>query len=63
MSSETVTKRLHVGGITPNITATHIKERFSIFGIVTDIEELKPNALGSPLSVSPVDHSAYMGDR
>jgi hypothetical protein len=47
MASDTITKRLHVGGITPNITTTHLKDRFSIFGMVSEIEELQPDALGT----------------
>ncbi|WVW82063.1 hypothetical protein I302_104068 [Kwoniella bestiolae CBS 10118] len=46
--SDTITKRLYVGGITPAITTTHIKERFSSFGVVSNIEELGPDALGQP---------------
>jgi hypothetical protein len=46
MSSDIITKRLHVAGITPNITTSHLSDRFSIFGKVRDVEELQPNALG-----------------
>ncbi|WWC58359.1 uncharacterized protein I303_100899 [Kwoniella dejecticola CBS 10117] len=48
MVDPTMTKRLHVGGLTPAITAQHIKERFSSFGTVTNVEELKPDAFGQP---------------
>lgn len=42
----TVTKRLHIGGLTPNITTTHLRDRFKIFGQVDEVEELQPDALG-----------------
>ncbi|WWC86018.1 uncharacterized protein L201_000889 [Kwoniella dendrophila CBS 6074] len=48
MVDAVVTKRLHVGGLTPAITTAHIKERFSSFGTVSDVEELGPDALGQP---------------
>ncbi|WVQ93632.1 hypothetical protein IAU59_000708 [Kwoniella sp. CBS 9459] len=44
----TVTKRLHIGGLTPAITTTHIKDRFASFGTVRDVEEMQPDALGQP---------------
>lgn len=46
MDSGIVTKRLHVGGLTPSITSTHIKDRFASFGTVKDVETLQPDALG-----------------
>lgn len=46
-SSESITKRLHVGGITPNITTTHLKDRFKSFGTVRTVDELAPDALGT----------------
>ncbi|OCF59395.1 hypothetical protein L486_02060 [Kwoniella mangroviensis CBS 10435] len=48
MVDATITKRLHVGGLTPAITTQHIKERFSSFGVVSEIEELGVDALGHP---------------
>ncbi|WVQ62425.1 uncharacterized protein L199_000565 [Kwoniella botswanensis] len=48
MVDATITKRLHVGGLTPAITTQHIKERFSSFGVVSEIEELGVDALGQP---------------
>lgn len=45
-SAEIVTKRLHIGGLKPEITTVHLKDRFSIFGTVKDVEELQPDALG-----------------
>ena len=47
MSSEVLVKRLHVGGITPNITIDHLKARFNAFGTVRTVDELAPDALGS----------------
>lgn len=44
--AETITKRLHIGGLKPEITTVHLKDRFSIFGTVKDVEELQPDALG-----------------
>ncbi|OCF44079.1 hypothetical protein I317_02032 [Kwoniella heveanensis CBS 569] len=44
----TVTKRLHIGGLTPAITTTHIKDRFASFGKVSEVEEMQPDALGQP---------------
>jgi hypothetical protein len=41
-----VTKRIHVGGLTPSITPAHIKDRFKSFGNVLDVEDLKADALG-----------------
>lgn len=34
---ETVSKRLHISGLTPALTASDIKSRFSAFGTVSDI--------------------------
>ncbi|WWD09181.1 hypothetical protein V865_007303 [Kwoniella europaea PYCC6329] len=48
MVDATITKRLHVGGLTPAITTQHIKERFSSFGVVSEVEELGVDALGQP---------------
>lgn len=45
-STDIVTKRIHVGGLTPNITTSHIKDRFKSFGNVLEVEELKADALG-----------------
>lgn len=45
-SAEIVTKRLHIGGLKPEITPVHLKDGFSIFGTVKDVEELQPDALG-----------------
>lgn len=47
-SAEIITKRLHIGGLKPEITTIHLKDRFSIFGTVKDVEELQPDALGNP---------------
>ncbi|KZT41648.1 hypothetical protein SISSUDRAFT_229281 [Sistotremastrum suecicum HHB10207 ss-3] len=35
--SETVTKRLHISGLTPSLSVTDIQNRFSSFGKVTDV--------------------------
>ena len=43
---ELVTKRIHVGGLTPNITTQHIRDRFKSFGTVMDVEELMPDVHG-----------------
>jgi hypothetical protein len=45
-SPDIVTKRIHVGGLTPSITTAHIKDRFKSFGNVLDVEEMKADALG-----------------
>jgi hypothetical protein len=50
MSSEALVKRLHVGGITPNITTDHLKARFQSFGKVQTVDELAPDALGASTS-------------
>lgn len=44
--ADTVTKRLHIGGITPSITTDHIRDRFRSFGTVHDVEEMGLDALG-----------------
>lgn len=44
--TDTVTKRLHIGGLTPNITSSHLRDRFKIFGQVDEVEQLQPDALG-----------------
>jgi hypothetical protein len=41
-----VTQRLHVAGLTPSITAAHLRDRFAIFGKVGRVEEMAPDALG-----------------
>jgi hypothetical protein len=56
---ETVTKRLHIGGLTPNITSTHLKDRFKIFGQVDEVEELQPDALGKLAGVTAWISTAY----
>lgn len=56
--TETVTKRLHIGGLTPNITPTHLKDRFEIFGQVDEVEQLQPDALGM---FSQIFHLGYTG--
>ncbi|WWD16369.1 hypothetical protein CI109_100795 [Kwoniella shandongensis] len=48
MVDATVTKRIHIGGLTPSITTAHIKDRFSSFGNVREVEEMKPDGLGQP---------------
>ena len=45
-ATDIVTKRIHVGGLTPSITPAHIQDRFKSFGTVLDVEELKADALG-----------------
>jgi hypothetical protein len=45
-ATDIVTKRIHVGGLTPSITPAHIEDRFKSFGTVLDVEELKADALG-----------------
>lgn len=54
-SSDIVTKRIHLGGLTPNITPAHIKDRFKSFGNVLDVEELGVDGLGG----CPVHTSAW----
>jgi hypothetical protein len=49
---ETVTKRLHIGGITPSITADHLRDRFRSFGTVQEVEEMGIDALGESSSVT-----------
>lgn len=44
-----VTKRIHVGGLTPSITPTHIKDRFKSFGNVLQVEEMSEDGLGERL--------------
>ena len=52
MSGESVTKRLHVGGITQNITTQHLKDRFASFGKVHEVDELAPDAFGKSIHMS-----------
>ncbi|ODN88789.1 hypothetical protein L198_06591 [Cryptococcus wingfieldii CBS 7118] len=47
-TQDQVTKRLHISGLKPEITAAHLRDRFSLFGSVSDVEELQPDALGDP---------------
>ncbi|ORY29773.1 hypothetical protein BCR39DRAFT_598585 [Naematelia encephala] len=44
----TITKRLHVGGLTPDITTEHIRDRFKSFGTIENVEDMQPDALGQP---------------
>lgn len=46
MSADAVTRRLHIGGLTPSITPDHLRDRFKSFGTVTDVEQLGLDALG-----------------
>lgn len=50
MAEVTVSTRLHVGGLTPMITPAHIRDRFSSFGTVREVESLQLDALGQSLS-------------
>ena len=45
-AAEEKTVRLHVGGLTPNITQEHLLHRFKIFGQVDEVETLAPDGLG-----------------
>lgn len=45
-TADTVTKRIHVGGLTPSITPAHIRDRFKSFGDVTQVEEMSVDGLG-----------------
>jgi hypothetical protein len=53
MSSEVLVKRLHVGGITPNITTAHLRDRFKSFGTVRTVDELALDALGASCFARP----------
>ena len=47
--SATITKRLHISGLTPNITASDISTRFSSFGTVKALDGLgKLDGNGQP---------------
>lgn len=48
MSETTVVKRLHISGLTPQITQDHLRDRFKSFGTVLDLEVPGPNAFGEP---------------
>lgn len=48
MSEPTVVKRLHISGLTPQITQDHLRDRFKSFGTVLDLEVPGPNAFGEP---------------
>jgi hypothetical protein len=61
MSGETVTKRLHVGGITPNITTQHLKDRFASFGKVQTVDELAPDGLGGLPTADTSGQSSHSG--
>lgn len=55
MANDTIRRRLHVSGLTPQINATHLKERFSSFGQVSDVEDLGLDGVGmSPSSTLPL---------
>ena len=41
-----VVTRLHIGGLTPNITSEHIIDRFQTFGEVRGVEDLQLDAVG-----------------
>lgn len=45
-SPDIITKRIHVGGLTPSITPSHIKDRFKSFGNVLQVEEMSEDGLG-----------------
>lgn len=49
--ADTITKRIHVGGLVPNITVEHLRDRFRSFGTVLAVEEMGLNALGGTPSV------------
>jgi len=53
-ATDIVTKRIHVGGLTPSITPAHIQDRFKSFGTVLNVEELKADALGESAAVALV---------
>lgn len=48
MSEPTVVKRLHISGLTPQITQDHLRDRFKSFGTVLGLEVPGPNAFGEP---------------
>ncbi|EKD01730.1 hypothetical protein A1Q2_03967 [Trichosporon asahii var. asahii CBS 8904] len=48
MNEPTVVKRLHISGLTPQITQDHLRDRFKSFGTVLDLEVPGPNAFGEP---------------
>lgn len=49
MDTELVTKRLHISGLTPAITAADLSRRLSTFGAVKDLDGFgKLDALGQP---------------
>ncbi len=47
MAATVQVKRLHIGGLTPNITPEHLEARFKIFGQVDGVETLGPDGLGA----------------
>ncbi len=46
-----LTKRLYVGGLTPSIASKDLKDRFSMFGTVEEVEEVGVDGLGEPSSL------------
>ncbi len=50
-----ITKRVHVGGLIPSITAEHLRDRFRSFGTVTAVEEMGLNALGELAGFAAAD--------
>ena len=40
--------RLHISGLTPQITPADLKERFQRFGNVQTVDAVGPDALGTP---------------
>jgi hypothetical protein len=52
-----IRRRLYITGLTSNISSDHIRDRFSSFGTVRDVDELQPDALG--LSSSLDDLNLY----
>mgnify|MGYP002718950791 FL=1 len=44
--------RLHISGLTPQITPADLKERFQRFGDVQTVDAVGPDALGTPNTFS-----------
>lgn len=49
---QSLVKRIHVGGLTDKITASHLKDRFNSFGKVLDIDPIGLNAMGEYMSLT-----------
>lgn len=46
MGEPTITRRLHIAGLTAQVTSSHVKDRLGSFGKVSEVEDVAVDALG-----------------